>query len=248
VSRAGAARAGRVVSERLVARIADLSKGVGETFTVSPDNRHIAYARVVGGLFGGKLSVMVDEQEVGRYDGLLPGSLVFSPDGRRLAPAGLRGGKRVVAVDGKETTGHGRVSRHFVFSPDSRRLAYVVGAAERKWSVIVDGQSGTPHDGIGSGNVRFSPDGRRLGYAAMEAGKWFVVIDGQDGGATTESLIPLSSLSRTVERLAIPPRWPASRSPLSASNTMARTRVSVRSCSARMGNASGSPPSMPGCP
>lgn len=185
----------RVVSERLVARITDSSKEARESFTVSPDQRHVAYATVVGGLFGRKMSVVVDGKEIGRYDNTIGKTLLFSPDSRRFAFGALRDGKRLVVVDGKEEIiGHERLAGgSFVFSPDSRRLAYGAGTSDRKWSVIVDGQSGKLHAGIGNGNLSFSADSSRFAYVAMDDGKWFVVIDGQEGrrydGILDDSLV-----------------------------------------------------------
>lgn len=173
----------RVVSERLVARMTNYTKEADESFIVSPDQRHVAYATVVGSLFGRKMSVVVDGKEIGRYDNITGKTLLFSPDSRRFAFGALRDGKRLVVVDGKEEiTGHDRLGGgSFVFSPDSRRLAYGAGTLDKKWSVIVDGQPGKLYDSIGTGNIRFSPDSSQLAYVATRDGKWFVVIDGREG-------------------------------------------------------------------
>lgn len=173
----------RVVSERLVARITNITKEARESFTVSPDQRRIAYATVVGGLFGRKMSVVVDGKEIGQYDNILANTLLFSPDSQRFGFGALRDGKRLVVVDGKEEiTGHERLGAgSFVFSPDSKRLAYSTGTVDKKWSVIVDGRSGKQYDGVGSHNIRFSPQSERLAYVAADGGRWFVVIDGQEG-------------------------------------------------------------------
>lgn len=173
----------RVVSEKLVARIENFSKEARESFTVSPDQRHIAYTIAVHGIFGRKLSVVIDGKEIGRYDNVVGDTLRFSPDGQRFAFGAMRGGKRLVVVDGKdEIAGHDRLAAgSFVFSPDSRRVAYGAGTLDGKWSVIVDGQSGKRHDGVGNYNIRFSPDSGRLAYVAIEDRKWFVVVDGQEG-------------------------------------------------------------------
>ena len=197
----------RVVSERLVARMTNYTKEADESFIVSPDQRHVAYATVVGSLFGRKMSVVVDGKEIGRYDNTIGNTLLFSPDGRRFAFGALRDGKRLVVVDGKEEiTGHARLGGgNFVFSPDSRRLAYGASTVDRKWSVTVDGRPGKLHDGIGNHNIRFSPDSGRLAYVAKDDGKWFTVIDGQEGrrhdGILDHSLV-FSPDGKTVAYIA----------------------------------------------
>ena len=55
--------------------------------------------------------MVVDGVEGKEYDGIGQGSLVFSPDSKRVAYAAQRGGKQLVVVDGvegKEYDGIGR--------------------------------------------------------------------------------------------------------------------------------------------
>ena len=82
----------RVVSERLIAQI-DFFSWIGDSFTVSPDNKRVACGARMGKLgdfltdkwFSNKCSVVVDGKEEGPYDDLLTwagGRIVFdSPDG-----------------------------------------------------------------------------------------------------------------------------------------------------------------------
>jgi len=46
--------------------------------------------------------VVVDGKEGKEYDGIVAGSLKFSPDSKHLAYVAVRGEKRFVVVDGKE--------------------------------------------------------------------------------------------------------------------------------------------------
>ena len=66
----------------------------------------------------------------------------------------------------------------FFASPDLRHVVYTK-TADRKTSLVVDGQEGKQYDGIFS--VTFSPDGRRFAYIATKDGKSFTVLEDQEG-------------------------------------------------------------------
>ena len=87
---------------------------------------------------GGKWLVVVDGVEGKEYDGIGKGTLVFSPDSKRVAYEAQRGGKWLVVVDGVEGKEYdGIVEGTLVFSPDSKRVAYV----SKAWRQAV-GRSG----------------------------------------------------------------------------------------------------------
>lgn len=114
----------------------------------------------------------------------IPASLRFSPDSRRAAyviqtRVGLFRTKQSVIVDGKQENQYDQIpAESLIFSPDSRRLAYGAKAGD-KLVVVVDGQEGTPYDGVGG--LIFSPDSRHLAYLARVGNKPMVVVDGQEG-------------------------------------------------------------------
>ena len=64
-------------------------------------------------------------------------TLVVSADNRRVAYAGLRGGRWVATVDGAEGKPYDRVIG-LTFSPDGKKVAHVA-RREDKWLVVVDG-------------------------------------------------------------------------------------------------------------
>ena len=72
------------------------------------------------------------------------------------------------------------ISESFKVSPDSKRLAYAAQVGKR-WVVLVDGQAGTPYDGIMTGSPIFSPDSQRVAYGVQVGRKWVVVVDGKEG-------------------------------------------------------------------
>jgi len=145
--------------------------------TLSLDGKRVGYCAVRGL----KPHVVVDGLEGKGYDWILPWSLVFSPNSKRVAYEARQGQglRSLVIVDGVEHGPYEDVRldvRHLGlkaiggFSPNSNRVAYVA-KREGKWVVVVDGGDG----------LVFSPDSRRVAYEAERAGKQFVVVDGVEG-------------------------------------------------------------------
>jgi Tol biopolymer transport system component len=158
----------------------------------SPDSRRLAYvgcsqaAEQVFPLLGVpgpvKQRVVLDGAEGEKYDRIVTGSVVFSPDSRRLAYAAQRAGRFLVVVDHLESDEFEDI-RNPVFSPDSRKVAFVAGKVGHRVG-IVDGVAVTrnyPDVGGGTGMV-FSPDSARLAYVACGSGKETVVLDGVEVG------------------------------------------------------------------
>jgi len=164
--------------------------GIGRGLAFSPDSKRIAYitkrgnkwAVVVDGLprptvTGARQNMAPTRVEGRGYDGILDGSLVFSPDSTRVAYAAKRGGRWVVVVNRREGRGYDGIlaGREPIFSPDSKRVAYAAKQG-RKFVVVADGLAGAGYDAVGP--LVFSPDSRRLAYVAERDGKGLVVVDG----------------------------------------------------------------------
>jgi hypothetical protein len=145
---------------------------------MSCDGRHVALATSLGR----SVIVEIDGQGGARYDGIQPGTFVFSPDCRRLAHAAGKGQKCFMVVDGQPGPEYDGIVDSTVFSPDSRRLAYAAKQGQ-KWFVVLDGQAGPAYDGIVTDTLVFSPDSKHVAYGAIESEKQFVVLDGQAGPA-----------------------------------------------------------------
>ncbi len=120
---------------------------------------------------------VIDGKEEKQYDNIGNGSIVFSPDSRRLAYAAQSGNKRFVVADGKEWKHYDGVgSQTLVFSPDSKKLAYVALKENRQIAVINEKEI-SEYDGIVAlekgGFVFDAPDTCR--YLAMKDKSIFLV-------------------------------------------------------------------------
>ena len=158
----------------------------------SPDSRRLAYVayRSVSQQIFRHLSparvpvkhlLVIDGNEGEPFDRIVLGSVVFSPDSRRVAFAAERQGKFLVVVDGTEGPSFDD-NYNPVFSPDSQHVSYIAGQVGSR-SAIVDGEivSGKYPDVGGGTGVVFSPDGRRMAFAVVSGpNQEFVVIDGHE--------------------------------------------------------------------
>ena len=127
----------------------------------------------------GQAVVAVDGKAGPRFEWIVPGDppgsaapwrdgqqrgLTTSPDGKRVAYAGVRGGKYFVVIDGIERGPYGDVSR-LTFSPDSRRFAFLMrDDPDGKQTPVVDGVP-LPDLAGEAYNLCFSPDGTRFALA-----------------------------------------------------------------------------------
>lgn len=117
-------------------------------------------------------------------DAMYDWSLTSSPDGRHLAFAGIREGKKAIWLDGKAvpmdvTMNDYGNTQPIVFSPDSRRLAFCVKNDDGIYWVV-DGKAG-PGSKIGAGMaLSFSADSRHYAYMSVQDthGAANIVVDG----------------------------------------------------------------------
>lgn len=131
--------------------------------TFSLDGKHMAYRAVREG----KQCVVVDGQPGTRYDVAL--DITFSPNGRRIAYFAENGEKAFAVVDGKPEQEHDYSCQNTLsFSLDGQHVAYAFMSAQKKISIVLDGQIvGSEFDGLNTGGPRFRPDGS-LEYIAMK--------------------------------------------------------------------------------
>lgn len=156
----------------------------------SPDGAHITYAAQSEQ----KHTIVLDNKEINHCDGIVAGTLVYSPDGKQRAYATLTiGGKSgttaTAVIAGKEQRQYNQIAiNSLIFSPDGKRVAYA-GQTGDKWFLNVDGKEQKQYNEIQPGSLVFSPDSKRL---ALVGGNllWvkmkshllrLVAVDGQDG-------------------------------------------------------------------
>jgi len=156
---------------------------------------------------------VVDGNRGAHYDrGVNEGSLIFSPDSRRVAYVGATrtpflefwnsNDEIVMVLDGQEVKPHSNLNhRSLVFSPNGHLLAYLAG--DRIWLVDLDGQELHHDDAFDQIPPVFSPDGQRLAYWAS-GGVKVVDIDGWGTRCHIPSYRPMSPVfSPDSEHLAL---------------------------------------------
>ncbi len=141
-----------------------------------PDGKSMAYMVSTGS----GLAIVHNGKEGESFEAIPPSSLAFSPDGSRLAYAGIRDSKQYVILDSKLNPS-GTVTQHgVVFSPDSRRVAWVI-EEDSKQIVVLDGIRQTPYDGIDPKGLSFSENSEHYAFIATSDGKQCLVLDGAEG-------------------------------------------------------------------
>lgn len=108
------------------------------------------------------------------------GTLIFSPDGRRLAYAGVKEGVTAVWLDGKAVSCDVKVAKlknhgSVCFSPDSQRLAFAVETADSALHWVVDGKAGPPA-ATALGTIEFSPDSVHYAHTQVVPGSKGIAI------------------------------------------------------------------------
>jgi hypothetical protein len=148
---------------------------VGNTFLLSPDRHHYAFAAIRSG----KAVIVRDGAEIATHDTAGDSTFAFSPDSQHLAYAGCTGGagggvggQWFVAVDGTKgsATFSGVARSPIAFSPDSRQIAFTALFPDKKWRLIVgkDGEyQSKPYDSFIKGadvrwGARQDPEGNPL--------------------------------------------------------------------------------------
>lgn len=152
---------------------------------------------------GAAWAVAVDGVPGKRYDEILKGSLVLSPDGRHVAYAAKAKRRWMVVVDGVEGRPYDGIlnlAPIVRFSPDSRRTAYgaLTGSTP---TVVIDGTEHSAYEGV-AGSLVFSPDSRRVGYVARSEGLWRPVVDGTPGTGYDDVRVSSMAFSPDGDRLA----------------------------------------------
>lgn len=166
----------------------DLAGGlIGQV--ISPDRAHIGVVtekrgrqRVWSDLFGLGPEC---RQVVGVF---------FSPDGRRMATAGIRkDGRTEVVVDGRSVGDYRQiVNNEILFTDDGAHYVFIAdtGGDEQdgRFFVVMDGQAQPRYTRLQSldpdnPTQMVATDGGRVIYFARDGNRHFIVVDGQEGPA-----------------------------------------------------------------
>lgn len=138
----------------------------------SPDSRHVAFAAQVERAEGAEgMRIVHDGVEGPIYDLIDGRSVVFSPDGSRLAYAARKGDGSYLILDGKELGPYDGVMNNgafLLFGPQGRRTAYFVRQGE-KVRLVLDGTLGDPFLRTIVDGAAFDSSGTRFAYVAVEA-------------------------------------------------------------------------------
>lgn len=131
----------RLAIASLVDRI-NYSHWMKSSFRISQDRNHIAYVAEDGD----KMVVIVDGKKGNRYDAILSGMPIVSPNGLSVAYAARKGNRWFVVSDGKEGKRYDEISEDSVtFSQDNVHLAYAAKSGRVSF-VVLDGREGIQHD------------------------------------------------------------------------------------------------------
>jgi len=95
----------RVLTMRYIGRV-DFAPQDGQSLTISPDGKHIAYIRKSDK----KCFVAYDGKEGKSYSKIIDGSLTFSADSCQLAYIAEDGNEWFVVIDGKEGFHHDKLT------------------------------------------------------------------------------------------------------------------------------------------
>ena len=124
--------------------------------------------------------MLVDGQAGPEYDGVGDGSLLFSPDSKRVAYQAQNGGKSWMVVDGQKVGTDYDQASGLIFSPDGNRVAYVAQKGG-KMLVIVDGQAGQKYNGEIGGFTLQSRQQTHSAYGAFDGQRWLYRRDRASG-------------------------------------------------------------------
>ena len=119
--------------------------------------------------------VVVDGKKCKHYEGLLPATMLFTPDSQSIAyVAKTKEGKHFVVVDTQEEENYYHQIESLTFSEDSRHFAYFANNTSKRFAVV-DGIKGKEYDmnlqGVG---IVFDPD-NKLHYIAKLQNRIYLV-------------------------------------------------------------------------
>jgi hypothetical protein len=124
-------------------------------------------------------NIIESEKHIGNLTTtIVPGTVIFSPDGNRLAYIiETNQGMKAIVIDGITGPKYNNVSA-VKFSPNSQHYGYA-GILGRKKLMVLDGKEGPKYDSVGI-PITFSSDSNHTAYAAKLNNSTFMIIDGKE--------------------------------------------------------------------
>jgi hypothetical protein len=185
---------------------------IGINIAIAPDGSDYAYM----GYPEGKRAIVRGRGEPLSVENLHDNTLVFSPDGKKVAFLATREGKTEIRVNGEAAPSDVEIAgpagaRSIRFSPDSKRMAVAVQDTGYELHWIVDGKTGPAVKAMV--DFDFSPDGAHYAYAFrdFENARMAVMVDGKvratcedaaDGSSRAVVYGPVFLRDGTLEYLA----------------------------------------------
>jgi WD40 repeat protein len=118
--------------------------GVGGSrpgIALSPDGKSFAYVAYEKG----KWFIVLNGEELQKYDGIALGTPIFSPDGKLFYGARLEN-KWFTVMDGEESADeYDEIGQDVSFSADGKHIVYSARRGN-KWFVVLDGKAGKEYD------------------------------------------------------------------------------------------------------
>ncbi len=100
------------------------------------------------------------------------GTIVFSPDGKKVVYSASRSGEEYVFFEGSRGTSYDKV-KFLTLSHDKEHIAYVARSEGREF-IVVDGVEGKRYQAVD--DPVFSPDSQTVAYAAEQGRKWHTIL------------------------------------------------------------------------
>jgi hypothetical protein len=149
-----------------------------------PHGKRFAYAAEYPKRKSKRSFVVLDGVSGPLHDWVLPGSLIFSSDGRRFSYVIATDPSKMLrfVIDGKVGRPYKDMNR-VTFGPKGKRYAYQA-AIGKKGVMVVNGVPGRRYDTVGA--PMFGPDGRFVAYLAKRDKRERVVVEASEGPAYEE--------------------------------------------------------------
>lgn len=188
----------KLIVSDLMFRKQSIKKSIGDLlFTTNRAKTRIAAEQVVGAkvrIIDFSFAKPNDIHEGPLYDVIE--KLTFSDDGSSVVYCALKGGKRLLVLNGREELlPKGTLPQLPVGRPDKKGVGVLLTHENRFFlhqSFVNNKEKGRTYDE--AADLVYSKDSRFYAYAARRGQDWFVVVNGKEGPAFDRVVSPIFSL------------------------------------------------------